>query len=389
MRPESDSSRGILGYLFPRHRRTRTEIAEALQVRKSTVGLICARLLEQGVLLAEENARRNNKLWINPEAYRSIGVQHKVDSLKVVLMDAGLNVLARESYPMESAVEKGRVQRIVQSLEGLLETQRRADGGVIGIGFSDFIPHDIGTGMKTKSIWIPGWGDINIKAIIEESLNLPTEVMRCTDAFSFAEHVFGDCRDTDAFITVQLDEGIGISVFKDQKYLKGTTDIFGELGHVVYKEDGDICKCGNRGCLETIAGIGAIIKKVRENAEKGAYFRYDGEISDITLEDVITNAREGNKLSLLSINEAAKALGNTLAVVVNVLGISRVVLYGRLAGAGNILERQVTNSIHQHCIYPLNQDTKVCLSSLDEFGSALGASYAVMRSYFQGETLQI
>ena len=386
---KGDPSRGILGYLFPGRRSTRSEIAEALKLRKSTVGGICAQLLEEGALLAERNVKRNNKLGINPAAYLSIGVQHKVDSLKVVLLDAGLNVLARESYPMELVVEEARVDKILQGIEGLLEIQRSPGSRVVGIGFSDFIPHDIGTGMKTKSIWMPGWGDINIKAIIEESLNLTTAVMRCTDAFSFAERVFGDCRNTEAFITVQLDEGIGISVFKDQKYLKGTTDIFGELGHVVYKEDGDICKCGNRGCLETIAGIEAIIKKVKDNAEKGAYFRTDGAIADITLEDVITNAREGNKLALLSINEAAKALGNMLAVVVNVLGISRVVLYGRLARAGKIIERQVTNSIHQHCIYPLNQDTEVCISSLDEFGSALGAAFAVMRSHFRQEPLRI
>jgi len=91
----------------------------------------------------------------------------------------------------------------------------------------------------------------------------------------------------------------------------------------------------------------------------------------------------------LSINEAAEALGNTLAVVVNVLGISRVVLYGRLVKAGKLLERRVTNSIRQHCIYPLNQDTEVCLSSLDEFGSAMGAAFAVMRSYFQCSPLRI
>ncbi|MBN2551232.1 MAG: ROK family transcriptional regulator [Spirochaetales bacterium] len=384
-----DPARDILGYLFPGRRRTRTEIAEALQIRKSTVGVVCARLLEQGFLQTEEQARRNNKLWINPRAYMAIGVQHKVDELKMVLLDAGLNVRARESYPLDSVTDEARVERILQGLNGLLEVRGPAEGRVIGLGFSDFIPHDIGTGMKTKSIWIPGWGDINIKAIIEQSLNLSTEVMRCTDAFSFAEHVFGDCRDADAFITVQLDEGIGISVYKDNKYLKGSTDIFGELGHVVYKEDGDICKCGNRGCLETIAGIEAIIKKVKENAEKGAYFRTEGALGDITLEDVITNAREGNKLALLSINEAAKALGNTLAVVVNVLGISRVVLYGRLVKAGKILERQVTNSIQQHCIYPLNQDTKVCLSSLDEFGSAMGAAFAVMHAYFRQEALRI
>ena len=121
----------------------------------------------------------------------------------------------------------------------------------------------------------------------------------------------------------------------------------------------------------------------------GAYFRIDGSIEDITLEDVITNAREGNKLALRSINEAATALGNTLAVVVNVLGISRIVLYGRLVKAGRILERQVRNSIHQQCIYPLNQETEVCLSSLGEFGSAMGAAYAVMRLFFHQTALRI
>ena len=384
-----DYPQSILGYLFPDRRCTRTEIAESLRIRKSTVGVICASFLEQGVLATEKNVKRNTKLWINPSAYLSMGVQHKLDSLKMTMLDAGLNVLARESYPMESVVEEARVERIVQGISGFLKKFQRAGGRIVGLGFSDFIPHDIGTGLKTKSIWMPGWGNINIKAIIESSLGLNTEIMRCTDAFSFAEHVFGDCKNTDAFITVQLDEGIGVSVFKDRKYLKGTTDIFGELGHVVYREDGEICKCGNRGCLETIAGIEAIIKKVKENADKGAYFRLDGEIADITLEDIITNAREGNKLALLSINEAAKALGNTLAVVVNVLGISRVVLYGRLVKAGKLLEHQVTNSIHQHCIYPLNQDTEVCLSSLDEFGSAMGAAFAVMRSYFQCSPLRI
>jgi predicted NBD/HSP70 family sugar kinase len=389
MLPNPGYRRRILGCLFPGRRRTRTQIAEELGIRKSTVGLVCAGLLEQEALLADTDVRRNSKLWVNPEAYLAVGIQHKIDSLNMVLLDAALGVLAKESYPMDAGMEVARVERILQGISAFLRRVKGRESRIVGVGFSDFIPHDIGTGMKTKSIWMPGWGDINIKAIIETSLHLNTEVMRCTDAFSFAEHVFGECKNADAFITVQLDEGIGVSVFKDQKYLKGSTDIFGELGHVVYKEDGEICKCGNRGCLETIAGIGAIIKKVRENAEKGAYFRHEGEIADISLEDVIMNAREGNKLALLSINEAAKALGNTLAVVVNVLGINRVVLYGRLAGAGKLLERPVANSIRQHCIYPLNQDTEICISSLDEFGSAMGAAFAVMHAHFHDCRLTI
>ena len=95
---------------------------------------------------------------------------------------------------------------------------------------------------------------------------------------------------------------------------------------------------------------------------------------------MIHNAQEGNKLALLALNEAAKAIGNTLAIVVNVLGITRIVLYGRLVLAGELLRQQLLNSIRQHCIYPLNQDTEVCLSQLDEYGSAAGAAYGVLRA---------
>ena len=70
---------------------------------------------------------------------------------------------------------------------------------------------------------------------------------------------------------MQLDEGIGVSVFHDGFFLRGSTDIFGELGHTVYDEEGEICKCGNRGCLETIAGVEAIVRKVQDNMDR-TYF---------------------------------------------------------------------------------------------------------------------
>lgn len=385
----SDHQRAVLGYLFPDRRWTRTEIAEGLSIRKGTVGAVCGELLAGGFLLGEESAQRNARLWINPERYFTVGVQHKVDCLKAVLLDAGMRVLGRQSYPMDRTTGEQRVRRITGLIREFVEGHPRIRKHIIGLGFSDFIPHDIGTGMKTKSIWIPGWGDVNIKADLESALGIPAEIMRCTDAYSFAEHVFGDCRMERAFLTVQLEEGIGLSVFKDHGFLKGTTDIFGELGHTVHREDGEICKCGNRGCLETVAGVEAIVKKVRENVEKGAYFRLPDGAEELGLEDIIANAKEGNKLALLSIREAAKAIGDALAVVVNVLGITRIVLYGRLVQAGSIVTEQIAGSLQQHCIYPLNQDAEVCVSSLDEFGSSLGAAYAVMRSFFQDLPLRI
>jgi len=377
----SDYRAQVLDCLFGRQEATRTEIAEELGVRKSTVGELCGRLLAEALLLGKEGAKRNERLRLNPVAFLALGVEHRLDCLRLVALDAALQRVAQASLPMGKAHEEARVAAILEHIRGFIRDKGLPAKTLVGLGFSDFIPHDIGTGLKHKSVWMPGWGSINIKAKVEESLGLDTRIMRCTDAFSLAEKMFGSCRAADNFITVQLDEGIGVSVFHDGFFLRGSTDIFGELGHTVYSEDGEICKCGNRGCLETIAGADAVVRKVKANVDR-TYFHARG--ANIGLEDVIHNAQEGNKLALLALNEAAKAIGNTLAIVVNVLGITRIVLYGRLVRAGELLRQQLLNSIRQHCIYPLNQDTEVCISQLDEFGSAAGAAYSVLRGHFGG-----
>ena len=379
--PKTDYRTLILGHLFAAGEATRTQVAERLGIRKSTVGEVCRGLLAEGRLLGVGGAQRNERLRLAPEAFLAVGAEHRLDCLKLVVLDASLARRGETSLAMAAVYEEARVAAIVDLVRGFMREQRLDRAAAVGLGFSDFIPHDIGTGAQFKSIWMPGWGSINIKAKLEESLGLESRILRCTDAFSLAERAFGSCRATGSFITVQLDEGIGLSVFHEGAFLRGTTDIFGELGHTVYNEDGEICKCGNRGCLETIAGLEAVTRKVQDNADR-SYFHVRGGGARITFQDVVHNAQEGNKLALLALNEAAKAVGNTLAVVVNVLGITRIVLYGRLVLAGELLRQQILNSIRQHCIYPLNQDTEVCLSQLDEYGSAAGAAYSVLQGYF-------
>jgi predicted NBD/HSP70 family sugar kinase len=377
----NDYSRIILNYLFFQGASTRAVIAEQLDIRKNTVGTACAALLKEGKIVAlEPSVKRNSKLKINPRYFLSVGIEHMIDCLKISILDAELNIVSSQTIEMANVFEEERVYEISKHISAAISAVQKGDSNIVGIGFSDFIPHDIGTGLKTKSIWMPGWGHVNIKDILEHELHCPTSIMRCTDAHSIAEKKFGACRDEDVFICVQLGDGIGLSIFHKNTYLKGSTDIFGELGHAVCKDEGEICKCGNRGCLETVAGTGAIIKKVQENIEKGIYFKKSKD--NITLDDIIENAHEGNKLALLVLNEAYKCIGDILAVVINVLGITKVVLYGDLIKAEDLLFERLLESIKKHCIYPLNHDTEIVLSALDDFASATGAAYEILRKYF-------
>jgi predicted NBD/HSP70 family sugar kinase len=379
----------ILQHLFHHPDLTRSEIALQLGIRRNTIGIACEALVRSAVAREQQaNRKRNSKLSLEPSAFLSLGVEHRLDSMTIVAMDANRTVVSRFTDSLEEMNPEDRVRGITAELRNALGANGLQKEKVVGIGFSDFIPHNIGTGLKTKSVWMPGWGDINIKALIEDCFGLPVTIMRCTDAFSIAERVFGSCQGEDPFCVLQLDQGIGLAVFRNGMYLKGSTDIFGEIGHTVYREDGEICKCGNRGCLETFAGVGAIIQKVTENITKGLYFKVPDGQASVSLDDIILNAREGNKLALLVLTEAAKAIGDTAANMVNMLGISRIILYGELAKAGELLRMQVSNSIRKHCIYPLNQDAEVGISSLDGFGSATGAAYAVLEDHFREKLLK-
>lgn len=374
----------ILRHLFHHPDLTRSEIALQLDIRKNTVGTACEELIGRGALRERETGRkRNSKLSLDPIAFVALGVEHRVDSLNIVVMDCTRSIVARFTDTLQDLDPEVRVRAIVAEIRTVLEKHAPRRDRVVGIGFSDFIPHNIGTGLKTKSVWMPGWGDINIKALIEENLGLPVTIMRCTDAFSIAEHAFGSCQGGDPFCVLQLDQGIGLSVFRNGTYLRGTTDIFGEIGHTIYRDEGEICKCGNRGCLETVAGVGAIVQNVRENITKGLYFKVPDGQAPVTLDDIILNAGEGNKLALLVLAEASKAIGDTVANMVNILGITRIVMYGELAKAGELLCQHVATSIRKHCIYPLNQDAEVRISGLDRFASAIGAAYAELEAHFQ------
>ncbi len=372
----------IIRHLFSHGGLTRTEISDQLRIRKNTVGIVCEGLLARKTIREDPpNTRRNTRLFLGENTFISIGVEHRLDSMRIVLMNTGRKVVYRCIEPLEETSQKPRVKRIRDCLHKATGAASLPVENIVGIGFSDFIPHDIGTGLKTKSVWMPEWGDLNIRALLEKDLGFPVTIMRCTDAFALAESAFGGCRTEKAFCVVQLDQGIGLAVFKNGTYLTGTTDIFGELGHTVYREDGEICKCGNRGCLETFAGAGAVIKKVEENIARGLYFSSPDSSSPVTIDDIVRNAHEGNKLARLVLTEATKAVGDTIANMINMLGITRIQLYGELAKAGEILLQQVTTSIRKHCIYPLNQDAQVRISELDEHASAVGAAYMVLENH--------
>ncbi len=380
----ADYKKRVLRYIFSNKSITRSQIAQALDIRKNTIGDICGELLEDGLILeADPSLQRNIPLSVNPSAAYAAGLEHRINELLLVIIDFSGNRIFEYRTKLEETDENLRLAVIARELWAFLKEAGIEKEKLLSIGFSDFVPHDIGGGLFIRSIWMPHWGAVDVRAALREQFGVSPCIIRCTDARSISEYYYGMARGWPTFLLVQLDQGVGLSVFKDGHYLSGTTDIFGEIGHTIYKEDGEICKCGNRGCLETVAGVSNIEKKFAEIQAGLSGVGSAGSTADMPLRDIVALSREGSKTASLVLGEAAEAIGYALANVVNVLGITDIILYGPLTSAGTYLTSPVESILHSRCLYPLNQRVQLYVSTNDDYAGAQGAAWKSLQQWYE------
>ncbi len=207
-----------------------------------------------------------------------------------------------------------------------------------------------------------------------------------TEAACLAEHTFNANRKNETAVFITVDRGIGMSVIREGELWRGNTPVSGELGHLIVDINGAICGCGRRGCLETIAGGDAIVKKVRLNllAEEAEIWRLHSSHSG--LEQIILAAKRGHKLSILAIREAAEALGKAVAHALMILGIGKVVYIGQLTQAGDLFAAPLEATLRKQCLEPLSQMLSINPGKTATNSFAKGAAYAALERHFLGDS---
>jgi predicted NBD/HSP70 family sugar kinase len=157
----------------------------------------------------------------------------------------------------------------------------------------------------------------SLAGMIENATELPTVIENDANALAQYERSFGDGQDTESFATVILGEGVGSGLIAHGRISHGARSAAGEIGHVVVEQPGRVCKCGNRGCLESVASTSAIIDIARENG-----------LSVSDLDAVVALANEADESATAAIERAGRALGRALSMLLNLTNPEKVILYG-------------------------------------------------------------
>jgi predicted NBD/HSP70 family sugar kinase len=179
-----------------------------------------------------------------------------------------------------------------------------------------------------------GWRDVNLGELVGKALGIPVTVGNITAAAALAEGRLGAAQEVRSFVWVYAGTGIGAAVIDDGELFTGAHRYAGEIGHCPVPGNDELCNCGNRGCLETVAGAPAIVRAATAAVKRRpatALRRHRGSLDADTVAQV---AADGDAVARAILDEAGAHLGRGIAHILNLFGPEMVVVGGPLARGG-------------------------------------------------------
>jgi predicted NBD/HSP70 family sugar kinase len=223
-------------------------------------------------------------------------------------------------------------------------------------------PIERATGAIGSPAILPGWSGVHPASAMTERLGMSVHVDNDANLGALAEARFGAGRGVADLVFVMLASGVGAGLMVDGRIYRGTGGTAGEIGHTIVDENGAICHCGNRGCLETQASTPAMLDLMR--ATRG---------DDFTVEELIEDARDGDAACGRVVADAGRHVGVAVANLVSLINPQRVIIGGELAAAGDVLMRPLQEAVERFAIPAAAREVEVVTGELGDRAEVLGA----------------
>ncbi len=235
------------------------------------------------------------------------------------------------------------------------------------------------------------FGDAPAREVLSKRFNKPVHLEHDLEAMAFGERWFGAAKDVKNALCVNVGWGLGLGIIIDGEVYYGDNGYAGEFGHIQIVKNGELCYCGKRGCLETVASGRAITKIAREKISRGATTimtqEQDLKIEQIDSETVLKAASQGDQFSIEILEEASRHLGAGIGILINLLNPGLVILGGGVSTSTPYLLESVRASAMKHSHVKLNCDVKFAISNLGNKAGALGVAVYLAEDLFDVEHL--
>lgn len=360
---------------------TQVELAGTTGLSPATVSNIVKELSSSGVLATSQSIRSGRRAQHVTLAHGLglvLGVHFARRHLRIALADLAHTVVAETHMPLaKDHRADNELDRVAMLLSDMLDSVDASRDDVLAVGIALGAPVDRATGTVARSGLFRGWDGVAVAEVMERRMRKPVFVDNNASLSALAEARLGAARGKKNAIILDVGDGIGAGLVLNGQLFRGTHGVAGEFGHITIREGGPLCRCGNRGCLEAIAGGPAILDGLRDH------------LRSLKLSDVVLQAVAGDDRCIRAIADAGKQIGIAAATVCNLLDPERVVVGGELARAGELLLGPIRHAMERSILVDDALMPDLVQGQLGARAAVLGAvAYAVESLSFERDRLE-
>jgi len=368
---------------------SRADIAASTGLNKATVSslvadLIDRRLLRETGLTEHRIGRPATMLVLDGSPYAAIGLEVNADHLTAVAIDlAGNRLLSwHRSFPGLTASPR-------KAIAAIAGVARRAVSRVGGegkqvLGLTIGVPGLVDAKGTVRLALNLGWRDVDLHDGLVQALgapDYPVAVENDANLAAMAEYRYGPFAGTPNLVYLTGDLGIGAGIVVDGRLLRGGQGFPGEIGHVRVSDTGGECVCGQVGCLEAVAGIVGLVRRVAPEALA------DGPLTDLEpeVDEVVRRAKAEDPHVLAALADIGAHLGYGASILANVVNPEVIVLGGYFVRLAPWLIPRAEAELRARTVAPDAGGCRLVVSELAGDAAAVGAAARALDSVDAGD----
>lgn len=385
----------VLLHLLFKEPAYRVQIARQTSLTTTTITNIIDELIEMGAVTEdgiEEVAGRRRvgrpraALRLEKNARYAVGVQIGVERCRIAIANLKAEIIANRRLPFDRKTPPADIfQHISEQLEELiLETgvdRQRILG--VGVGAAGLVDSQSGVNILSANM---GWENVPIRDWLTERLKLPVVVDNNVKAMALGEAFFGSGRQVSSLVFVYGRTGVGSGIVIENRLLRGADLGAGEIGHMILiGSGGEKCRCGQRGCLETLVSEAALIHQAEalvHNHPTGLLAQRWQMADSNPIELIFQAARDGDEQVQEIVHRAACYLGIALANLVNLLNPEMIVLGGLFAQGQDLILPVARKTLEETAFAGLGKKVKLQATSFGWQAGIVGAAALALTGFF-------
>lgn len=361
----------ILQIIYKEKQISRADLAKRTSLTRAGITKLTKKLLDGGFVketgvLESSGGRPAKILEIKEDFGNIITLNLAPNYIEAILYNTKLEILSKEKLVLWIKTRDLLLESIIKITNKLVAFSHNE---IIGIGLA---VNGLVDSEKGISIFSPHykWKNVNLKEIMEKEFHTNIYVENDVKAMAMGEKYYGITQESQNFILVNIEHGVGSALYINDRILNGNSNGAGEFGHLPIESNNKYCKCGKKGCLETLIN--------NENIEENYLNIFNEKLS---AQEIYINFKNNKSESFSIVKDAVKNLAIGLTPIINIINPQCLVINGDITLGGPAIYDMLKKELHSRTFVNLSDNLLIEPSILSGNGASIGVARTILNNY--------